>query len=379
MTRTTAITLVSTAVLALIAIVITLVVLRDDSQETPVTITASPLEIQLTINGEDHGMVEDGTTLLIDAEDEIEVTAAYDGFDTYTATEQVTPGEESDLAIALEPQTEQAWELLDSQGQLEAEQRGTEQYLEEAEEAYANHPILHDLPEEQQHFRAAQGVSEDGENDWAIHLYLYDGHEDQGREDFHDWLDEEGYADEDYEIVEHIDNAAPPTVVPDAPSADELEAAAPGELPDEPTPDGLTSDELALEFAYVTTIWEPEADEYPNASLLRAENLMDDDLSEEITPEGGSSSPAWREAWENQAVSQPWVIDYSAKEADGDHHITMEVCWAWISDETAPVISGPRSYDLTITETDGDYLITDYSYRDPDPFVDASEGDCRLS
>lgn len=384
MTRKTIITLSAVAVLALVAVgTVLFLLLRNSPTQTPLTISASPLEIELSIDGEDYGTVEDGQTLVIEARDQIEVVASYEGFETYTSTAEINPGEESELAISLMPETEEAWELLETQGELEGERRGTEMYLEEAESAYEDHPILHELPEEQTYFRAAQGISESGDNDWAIHLYLYAGHEDEGRSAFEEFLADQEVALEDYEIIEHIEDQAPPSVIAEAPTADELQAAEPPSIPepDQLSTEGLSAEELAFLFAESTTTWDAAEDEHPHAGLIRAETLMTEDLADEIAiPENLMTTPVWRDAASAEAVSTSWVhyIEEGPSEG-GDHQFTVDVCWAWVTGDTTPVIDGPRAYELTISEDGENFIVSEFTYDDPDPFVDNSQGACQVS
>lgn len=384
MTRRPIISLAALGVLALLVVTtVVFLLFRNSTTQTPLTVSASPLEVELTIDGEAHGVVEDGETLVIDARDQIEVVASHEGFETYSATEEITAGEESSLAIFLMPETDAAWELLETQGELEGERRGTEMYLEEAEDAYENHPILHELPEERPTFRAAQGVSESGQNDWAIHLYLYAGHEDEGRSAFEEFLTDHDVASEDYEIVEHVEDQSPPSVIAEAPTADDLQAAEPPTLPDadDLTPEELSAEELAFQFAEMTTTWDAATDDHPHAGLLRAENLMTAELADEISfPENPMTTPVWRDAASAEAISMPWVhyIDQSSTEGN-DHQFSIDVCWAWVTGQSTPVIDGPRSYELTISEDGDDFIVSEFTYDDPDPFVDNSQGPCQVS
>lgn len=374
--------IVKLAAVALIAaVIIGWFIVRQPNNQ--VTITSVPGAVELAVDGKDAVWVEDGQTIEVRGT-EIETEASRDGFTTETETHQIAEDGSSTIEIQLEAVTAEAESiLLEDSGYFEHQDEATTRFREGAEEAYENHPILSELPEETTTFSAWHGKTRETDDDFAIHLYLYAGDEEQGRTDFEEWLASHDLTTDDYEIVEHIEDGPPPEEspdIPEPPTMAELEETAPGSLPDpdEISPEGLTAGELALLFSETTTTWAASEDSHPHEGLLRAENLMTPELAEEISiPENPTTTPNWREAGQNNAVSKPWVLDYTHDQQDSEHTITVDVCWAWISDEETPIVDGIRSYDLTISDTGNGYRISEWTYDDPDPFVDNSQGPCQ--
>src|SRR5699024_5402967 len=132
------------------------------------------------------------------------------------------------------------------------EQVITEEYHDRAEGMFDKHPILSDLPQEDQYYGAYQGIPEGDAHDFAIHLHLYVGHEAQGREDFEVWMDDAGYSTSNYQIIEDIKDEDPPVIPDDGPSYTALQDMNPGDI-SMPTADnkGLGVDAFAWHFAEV--------------------------------------------------------------------------------------------------------------------------------
>lgn len=352
--------------------------------QVDVTVRSSPAEVDLMIDGEDQGRVSSGESIQVATNsDTIEVTASEPGYQAYEATVAVDPEEEALIEFVLHPETDEAEEEAEEQERRTFQQLMTEQYLEEAEEAHRNHPILNDLPQIDEQFRAYQGVSETEGEDFAIHLHLYEGDEEAGREAYAQWVNEAGHDPEDYEVVEHIeprDGSSPDPVVDGPPTIEDIEQMSPQPVDEiEVSADGLDAAELAQHFAIVGASWQPAEDEIPAASMQRATPLMTQERADEVqAPENPTTTGTWDTAAQDEATSHPWVVE-AASNRDGSY--TVDVCWAWIApddeaEETAELtFEGPRTYEIDTVEDDDEYRISGYRYSDPDPFVEP-DGEC---
>lgn len=186
---------------AIILIAATIWFLRPDN-EYEVEISASPSAVNLTVDGTDLGTVESGSMLILTDED-ADISATHEGFEEYSQTHTFDPDSESnEVYLTLEPATEEARQILDDEEYFQNQHHQTERYLSEAESAYENWPILHQLPEESDDFGAYQGISESGDYDFAIHVYIDD---EAGAAAFEEWLDDLGEDIGDYEIIYHDD------------------------------------------------------------------------------------------------------------------------------------------------------------------------------
>ncbi|MGP9587795.1 hypothetical protein ACT3TB_19300 [Micrococcaceae sp. AOP34-BR2-30] len=352
----------------------------ESPKDTALAFTVSPHEVEVSIDEEDYGTVATGDTLVVPLRSEVDIEVAREGFVTYTATMSVEPGVRHSIEVDLRPETSQADELLREEQQLSNEQTATERYLNEAEEAYENYPILNDLPQHGELYSAYQGLAEASGHEFGIHLYLYEGFEDQGREEFDDWLSREGYDSTGYDIIEQIENEAPPLSLPEEPTWAELEETVREdvEIPRDLTVDGVDHGELAIRFAETSTTWDTAEDGHHTEGLLRARPLMTKTLAETIEmPHRATTTPTWREAATLESRSLSWVSYYEADEIDEGTQVTLDVCWAWISDEDHAIVDGPRALDLTVVDTPEGPRVENFSYQDPDPFVDNSNSSCR--
>lgn len=349
---------------------------EDDPVNTELIFHTSPQEVDVMVDGRDYGTVEAGQVLPVEVTEEATIEVSREGFESYETTTRVTPGATNELHVALLPETDEAWAMVEEEGELEAEYEATERYLDDAENAYQEYPILEDLPLEEQLFSAYQGLTEDSDHEFGIHLHLYQESAAEGREAFNQWMTENDYDVEDYEVIETIEDDAPPTTVPEPPTMEELEEATAEEItiPEDLDPAGLSTDELAILFAEATTTWDAAEDGHHSESLLRATSLMTADQAETTEPpHRPSTTTTWRNAAQTEARSQSWIHSYETQDQDGDTAATIEVCWAWISEESPPVIEGPRTYELTLND---DPAIAQYTYQDPDPFVDNTNTPC---
>lgn len=366
---------------------------EQQPEETTLEFTTSPRQVGVSVDGQEQGAVETGDELTVSTTGSVDVEFWREGFETYTDTVEVSPGTTNEIEVQLRPETEEAQQQLEEGQQLDSEHQAAKDYLDAADDAYRQYPILEDLPHDGYHFGASQGLPESRGHDFAIYLRLTEGKEEAGRDAFTEWMKSKEYDPKDYEIVEEVvDQAGRPVALDQAPTLDELEATDPADIsaPDKPESEDLedlTTDELALKFARETTIWDAEADGHHTASLQRAMPMMAQGLADEFEqPANPITSPAWRDAVNSQALSTSWVKTYESQNAEdgqdsentakGEKEVTIDMCWAWISENHPPEVHGPRTYELTISTTNNGPRISDYSYTDPDPFVDNSKTEC---
>lgn len=353
--------------------------------EDPVDITvrSSPAEVDLMIDGEDQGRVSSGESIEVSTNsDTVALTASDPGYQDYETTVEVDPEEEALIEFVLHPETGEAEDEAEEQERRTFQQRMTEQYLEEAEEAYQTHPVLHDLPQTHEEFRAYQGMTDTEGKDFAIHLYLYENEESEGREAYSQWMDEAGHNPDDYEVIEHVeprDGTSPDPVVGEPPTMEGLEEAIPQPVDEiEVSAEGLDAAELAQHFAIVGTSWQPSEDEIPAASLQRATPLMTQERANDVqAPENPITTGTWNAAAQDEATSYPWVAEATSA---GEGSYTVDVCWAWITpndeaEEGELTVEGPRTYELDTVEEESQHRISGYRYSDPDPFVEP-DGQC---
>lgn len=349
-------------------------------RDTQLTLTTSPLAASVTINGRDYGMVPTNTTLDVTHTGTIDVQVTRGGFSDYTTSLTDTEREMS-LRIDLEPYSDAAFEVLDQDAQALEEAEITEEQLDSADRAYEEWPILKELPRETDTFRAYQGLSDDSAHDFAIHLYLYADGEDAGRDAFTAWMREKGYAIEDYEVIEHVDEAQPPAfTLPDKPTRDDLQDLTPADInvSDAPKRPELAAADLAVAFATYTSTWDSATDHGRADAIERARPLMSKKRADSVkVPEKPLLPPRWKSAARDEAQSYAWPIALHVdSETSTSTTYSVSTCWAWISDHEAPAVDGSRDYTITVTEQKNGYAVTAYEYDDPDPFVDYTTEHC---
>ena len=369
---------------AAVALVVTTALLYfqnrpERAEDTALTFTVSPHEVQVIIDEEDYGTVATGDTLTVPLRREADIEVSRAGFVPYTATLTIEPGTPYSVDVELHPETNEAEALLTEELELAGEQTATERQLEAAEEAYENYPILHDLPQHGENYSVYQGLADSSGFDFGLHLYLYAGYEDQGREAFNDWMQREGYDVDDYDVIEHIEDEAPPLALPEPPTWNELQERTHEdvEIPSEVTADGLDHGELALRFAEISATWDTAEDVHHTEGLIRAAPLMTEELADTIElPHRPTTTPIWRDAASYEARSVPWVAYHEEEKTDAGVEVSMDVCWAWVTDGDVVFIDGPRKLELSIIDTSGAPRVDDFLYDDPDPFVDNSNSPC---
>jgi len=350
------------------------------AKDTDLTFETSPLEVQVTVDGEQYGTVSSGDTLTVPLREQAEIEVAREGFRPYTSTVEVTPGAPHTITAELHPESQTAQAILEEEHEASLENQATEEYLEEAERAYDEHPILDSLPKHAEFYSAYQGLSDSSSNDFAIHLYLYKGYEDQGRDEFQEWLTEEGYQVENYEVVEHIEDEEPSSAISEEPSWDDLTAIQPSdiEIVSDVSNEGLSAEEVAVLFTEIATTWDATKDSHSTDGLKRATNLMSEDAADTVfTPENPATSPAWREAAQYEARSYPWVTYYDETQNGEEKQVELDICWAWVTETDHVIIDGPRTIEASVVETGKGHQISSFAYEDPDPFVDNSNSSCR--
>lgn len=352
---------------------------RPEAQkDTKFSFTTSPRVVNVSVNGTDYGSVETGTELTLPATSTANVEVTQKGFEPYTGTVEVNPGNTNAVHVALISETDEAWALIDEEKELKQEQEVTEKYLDNTDEAFKKFPILKQLPYEANKFSVYQGLPKSAGYEFGLHLYLYKGHEDEGRKAFTNWMTAQKLNTADYDVVENIQDKSLPIAFPEPQTMKQLEALTPNgiTIPTNLTNKGLDADQLAQLFAVSTTTWDTKKDNHHSAALTRATKLMTK-IEAGLTqiPEKPITTPTWRSAAQTEARSKSWITEYeSTKQKDGSTTATVKVCWAWIAEDQEPKIDGPRTYQLTITN--GDPAIAKYTYKDPDPFVDNSQTPC---
>lgn len=348
----------------------------NDPQATVLTVNTSPLQLSIDIDGEQIGQITDGDTLTLQSDKPVQITAYRDGFETYDTTIAITPGTPNSAEIALRPITDEAKAIVKDDDSLKQEQQVTEEYLNTAEQAYKNYPILKAMPHEDRLFSIYQGLPQAVGYDFGIYLYLYKGHEEDGRQAFKKWMQEHGYEIGDYDVIEQIKEDSPANKLPELPSNDSLNDLRPENitLPTATAGKNETADQIAQLFATSSTTWDTAKDTHPTAGLLRTKPLMTKELAAGTEmPFKQTTTPAWRAATAGKAKSYSWIKNYESTSKEKTTNATIEVCWAWISEANAPVIEGPRTYTLGINSKNE---ISTYTYDDPDPFVDNTNTPC---
>src|SRR5699024_5615069 len=368
--------------LVVVAIVVFVVIQARpaSAQDTELTFETSPLEVQVTVDGEQYGTVSSGETITAPLGDQAELEVAREGFRTYSTTVEVTPGAPHTITAELPPESKEAQAILNEERQGSLENQATEQYLEDAARAYDEYPILEQLPKHASLYSAYQGLAETSGYEFAIHLYLYKGHESQGRQAFQDWLEDQDYHIEDYEVVEHIENEEPPSANLEEPSWDELTQLQPTdiEIPNEASGEGLSAEEVAVLFAEIATTWDAAEDVHSTDGLQRATSLMTDEAAETVfTPKNPATSPTWREAALHEARSTPWITHYEETQKDDETQVELDICWAWVTAEDTVLIDGPRTIEASVIKSGKGHHIRTFDYQDPDPFVDNSNSTCQ--
>lgn len=350
----------------------------EAKQDTIFSFTSSPRVVNVMINDVDYGAVERGSQITASTTSNAEISISYPGFETHTAAVEVKPGETNNVEISLKPSTDEARDLLDDEKALREEQEVTESYLNTAEEAYKKFPILKKLPHTANQFSLYQGLPDSAGYEFGLHLYLYKGHEEQGRQAFTDWMKAQEFNVEEYNLVENIQDKPLPVAFPEPPTMRELEALTPGDIkiPANLSSKGLDANQLAQLFAVTTSTWDTAKDHHHSAAITRALPLMTKIEAGLVhTPEKPINSPAWRSAAFHEARSKSWITKYDPTvQKDGSVSATVKVCWAWIADDQEPKIDGPRTYKLAITN--GTPAIAKYTYEDLDPFVDNGDSSC---
>lgn len=356
---------------------------RSEDASYEFTVESVPNEVNLVVDGEDVGTTKAGDTQTAET-DIVDIEFSREGFESHEASYRLSRDATAEISVALEPITAEARGIvMEETGEFDAEQRGGELYEQDAEEAYEQHPILHDLPQEQHEFAAYQGLSsdDDGEGaDFAIHLSLYEGIEDEGREAFEQWLHQSGHAIDDYEVIERDDEEFPPALTDDQPTWEQLEGAAPRQVDNLPELEEApqTPGQLAENAARVMSTWDTTEDTDLVDSEHRAAQLMSEQLQDTlITPNQPMTTDLWQEAAEGEAVTSPWITTAEARSGEEDGEVTYDltVCTAWISEVEDPIIDLPRDYQITIDMEEPDE-IADFTYLDTVETVDPEETLC---
>lgn len=348
----------------------------DDYQIELVTV---PHEATVSINDGEEFEHTGGEATYTLSEDHAEITLNREGFASETVNYDLDSDEPTVVMVELTPQTAEAEEIArEESGYYQGQYEATQDALDEAEELYESNEIIQAMPEENDTFRAYQGVSEEG-NDFAVHLYLYEGNEDQGREDFNAWVEDQNVDLDELEVIEHIDSDSPVPEIESPDSWADIEAAEPADVDSfDPDPAGMESDELALEFLQIANTHDASQDPSAMTAFTRAAPLTTLDIEE---PEQPFHYPQWWDAVDADAVAYPWVETFERDESDEATTYTARVCWAWIpADGSEPFLDVPRSWELDVTDGEaGDPIITSFDYQDAYHGDDPEAGPCGRS
>lgn len=348
----------------------------EPDREAMLQLQSSPEQVSISINGEQRGSLRTGEQLAVPAEEPLDFQVSYEGFETYNTTLTIEAGQVRTLHVALLPQTDEAWAMIGEQEQLKNQQKVTEQYWDDAADAYKNNPILADLPHHGRSFELYQGLATDSAKEFGIYLYLYKGSEDEGRKEFKVWMTQQGYEQKSYNVVEKFKDQALPAQLPEEPTMQKLSEIHPSTIDTKKATASKDSEagDIARQFALETTTWDARKDRHHTDSLKRTQDLLEKGLD---VDEGMrlTTTPSWREAAQTKSKSYPWIKKYTeTSSSDGATKATVQVCWAWIRDHRAPRIDGPRTYTLEVNKK---RKITSYTYSDPDPFVENKNTICQ--
>lgn len=200
--------IISGSVLVL-AFIVWMVFAIIDTTKTTVTIHTSPRHVTITINDDKYSDVESGSDFSV-VGDEASITVSREGFTDYTVTHAFTEDEESNtLYIALEPATFEAEQLLATPDEANhRESIVTDAYLQLLDVMEENHPILSELPQYGRYFTMSQGVSQQHPNDrtsFALYVDIYDAFEQEGRQEALEFLRENNYNPDDFEIIFRVE------------------------------------------------------------------------------------------------------------------------------------------------------------------------------
>lgn len=348
------------------------------AQTYEAVITTYPAEADLSFNNADPE-AHSGTETYEFSDEEVTVIATQDEFSGHQDTYALDAEAPTEITIELTPETEDAEATLREETDYYQQQAEiTEESLQDAEQLYEDNDVLQLLPQEDDTFRAYNGISDTEE--FGIHVYLYPATEDEGREDFASWLNDEGHSPDDYDVIYHLDEEGPPLEADEPPSTGDLDTADAPDITDheDATPASDDHDEVVQDFLTITNTHDTAQDSSPSAALMRAEGFLTEDQAAQLfEPENPIVSPRWREAAENSSVSTPWI--YAINDTPNGDATTYQarVCWAWIPhDGGTALVDTPRSWTITVTDTEDGPRISDYTYQDAYTGDDPDESIC---
>ncbi|MGP4994597.1 hypothetical protein [Glutamicibacter ardleyensis] len=339
------------------------------------TISGSPKEFNLSVNGEDYGQVKAGETITVNASGQVELVASREGFADVRIPWQLSSGKANGVNLNLEAVSAEAKALLAEELGLQNEFEVGQGLQQDAEEAYKNYPILSDMPHKGNRFELYQGLPKQKGYEFGIYLQIFEGAEDEGRTAFKAWMEDHGYDPDGYNVIEEKKPARPSTNLPEPPTSDALNEITVDSIKatDKPTLENRTADQLAQYFGLYLTTWEPKKDGYVEYSEFKAKPLMSSKLAKTIEePYRPTITYNWQVAQSNNARSHSWIQNYESTTKKGVTTANMEVCWAWVSGSDDLRFDAPRELEVSVK----DGKVEDYTYTDPDPFVDSSGTVC---
>lgn len=339
------------------------------------TVSSTPRDLNLKINETDYGQVQDGDTITVNTSGQVELVASREGFADIRIPWQLSSSKANGVSLNLEAVSDEAKAVLVEEQELQNESEVGEGLQEDAQDAYAKYPILSDMPFEGNRFELYQGLPKQQGYEFGIYLQLFKGAEDPGRAAFKAWMDDHGYALEEYNVVEEIKPASPSALLPEIPTGDALDALTKDNLKvaTEPEQKERDGDQLAQYFGLFTASWEPKVDGYVEASELKAKPLMSKKLAETVeVPYRPTITFNWQVAQSDNSKSFPWIQHYESTVKDGETKATMEVCWAWVGGDDELSYDAPRNLEVAVKNG----KVQAYTYTDGDPFVDHSETSC---
>lgn len=134
------------------------------------------------------------------------------------------------------------------------------------------------------------------------------------------------------------------------------------QAPSHVSPPLTANEKTALEAATIMTTWDPADDFNRTDAELRASHLMTDERANRIEqPERPATGPAWSEAAQHNATSQPVVEINYFTEVD-ENTVAVFAEWEWITDNDSVTIHSDEERIYYFAFND-DGKIHDYTYE----------------
>lgn len=195
------IVIMAAALLLSIAAIIAHYVWKADKVD--LYIHTSPINATVVINGKEHSNRKSGSPYVVKKQSELSITIKRDGFKE-RHIDYVTPEEgEAHVYVPLDPKTSDAQKIIEAEVD-HREDIVNNWFSDLSEQVNQSNPFLAELPYYGTFFVISQGVSiqqESSDTDFALYVDLYEGYEEQGKEEATDFIKEKGYKPEEFEII----------------------------------------------------------------------------------------------------------------------------------------------------------------------------------